>query len=67
MIKDDYEIQIARHTGEVAVAMLEAAMEVAAPGVYEFEVSVAAERAGTYKAAELMNIMRKMNLSTIRI
>lgn len=54
MIKDDYEIQIARHTGEVAVAMLEAAMEVAAPGVYEFEVSLAAERAGTYKAAELM-------------
>ena len=52
MIKDDYEIQIARHTGEVAVAMLEAAMEVAAPGVYEFEVSLAAERAGTYKAAK---------------
>lgn len=54
MIKDKHEIQIARHTGEVAVAMLEGAMDAAAPGVYEFEVSLAAEKAGTYKAAELM-------------
>lgn len=54
MIKDTYEIQIARHTGEVAIAMLKGAMEAAAPGVYEFEVSLAAEKAGTYKAAELM-------------
>ncbi|WP_233193600.1 Xaa-Pro peptidase family protein [Sporosarcina sp. P3] len=54
MVKDQYEIQIARHTGEVAIAMLEGAMEAAAPGVYEFEVSLAAEKAGTYKAAELM-------------
>ena len=54
MIKDKQEIQIARHTGEVAIAMLEGAMEAAAPGVYEFEVSLAAEKAGTYKAAELM-------------
>lgn len=54
MIKDEYEIQIARHTGEVAIAMLEGAMKAAAPGVYEFEVSLAAEKAGTYKSAELM-------------
>lgn len=54
MIKDEHEIQIARHAGEVAIAMLEGAMEAAAPGVYEFEVSLAAEKAGTYKAAELM-------------
>ncbi len=55
MIKDEQEIKIARHAGEVAIAMLEGAMEAAAPGVYEFEVSLAAERAGTYKAAEIMN------------
>lgn len=54
MIKDEYEIQIARHAGQVAIAMLEGAMEAAAPGVHEFEVSLAAEKAGTYKAAELM-------------
>lgn len=54
MIKDADEIQIARHTGQVAVAMLEAAMKAAAPGVREFEVSLAARSAGTYKAAELM-------------
>lgn len=54
MIKDEHEIQIARHAGEVAIAMLEGAMKAAAPGVYEFEVSLAAEKAGTYKAAELM-------------
>lgn len=54
MIKDKDEIQIARHTGEVAVAMLEGAMKAAAPGVHEFEVSLAAREAGTYKAADLM-------------
>lgn len=59
MIKDKDEIQIARHTGEVAVAMLEGAMKVAAPGVAEFEVSLAAREAGTYKAAELMEMYYK--------
>lgn len=54
MIKDADEIQIARHTGQVAVAMLEGVMKAAAPGVREFEVSLAAREAGTYKAAELM-------------
>ncbi len=54
MIKDKDEIQIARHTGEVATAMLEGAMKAAVPGVREFEVSLAARKAGTYKAAELM-------------
>lgn len=54
MIKDESEIQIARHTGQVAVAMLEGAMEVAAPGVEVYEVSLAAMEAGTRKAAQLM-------------
>ena len=54
MIKDESEIQIARHTGQVAVAMLEGAMSVAAPGVETFEVSLAAMEAGSRKAAQLM-------------
>jgi Xaa-Pro aminopeptidase len=54
MIKDADEIQIARHTGEVAVTMMKAAMEAAAPGVKEYEVSLAARAAGTRKAAEIM-------------
>lgn len=54
MIKDKDELQIARHTGEVAVTMMKAAMKAAGPGVKEFEVSLAAREAGTRKAAELM-------------
>lgn len=54
MIKDEKEIQVARHAGEVAVAMLKGAMSVAAPGVYEYEVSLSAKEAGTRHAAKLM-------------
>lgn len=54
MIKDDKEIQVARHAGEVAVEMLNGAMKAAAPGMYEYEVSLAAKEAGTRHAAELM-------------
>lgn len=54
MIKDADEIQIARHAGEVAIAMLEGAMEKAAPGVLEYEVSLAAMAGGTKRAAALM-------------
>lgn len=54
MIKDADELQLARHAGQVAVAMLEGAMAAAAPGVREYEVSLAAKTAGAHKAAELM-------------
>lgn len=54
MVKDEDEIQIARHAGQVGVAMLEGAMEVAGPGVPEYEVSLGAKRKGAEKAAELM-------------
>ncbi len=53
-IKDPREIQVARHAGEVAVEMLKGAMKAAAPGVYEYEVELAAKAAGTRHAAELM-------------
>jgi len=54
MIKDEDEIQIARHAGEVAVAMLEGAMNRAEPGVFEYEVALAAMETGTKRAASLM-------------
>lgn len=53
-VKDREEIQVARHAGEVAVEMLKGAMKVAAPGVYEYEVELAAKVAGTRHAAKLM-------------
>ena len=54
MIKDADEVQVARHAGEVAVAMLEGAMDRAEAGVFEYEVALAAIEAGTKKAASLM-------------
>lgn len=54
MVKDADEIQICRHAGQVDIAMLTAAMEAAAPGVPEYEVSLAVRAAGTRKAAALM-------------
>lgn len=53
-VKDPQEIQIARHAGEVAVEMLKGAMDVAAPGVHEYEVELASKEAGTRHAAKLM-------------
>lgn len=54
MIKSQEEIQVARHAGEVAVAMLEGAIAKVAPGVPEYEISLAVKAAGTRKAAELL-------------
>ncbi len=54
MVKDEDEIQIARHAGQVGIAMLEGAMEVAGPGVPEYRVSLGAKRKGAEKSAELM-------------
>jgi Xaa-Pro aminopeptidase len=55
MIKSAHELQLARHAGEVANAMMQAGREAIADGVAEFEVALATSRAGTRKAAELLS------------
>ncbi len=55
MIKSDGELQIARHAGEVANAMMQAGRAAIGDGVAEFEVALATSGAGTRKAAELLN------------
>ena len=54
MIKSPEELKVARHAGEVAVAMLKGALETAKVGVSEYEIALAAQNAGTRKAAELL-------------
>ena len=54
MIKSPEELRIARHAGQVAMAMMAAGREAIGDGVPEFEVAIAASQAGTRKAAELL-------------
>ncbi len=54
MIKSAQELQLARHAGQVASAMMDAGRNAIADGVPEFEVALATSRAGTRKAAELL-------------
>ena len=54
MIKSDEELQIARHAGEVAMAMMDGAKSVIAHNVPEFEIALAQSEAGTRTAAELL-------------
>jgi Xaa-Pro aminopeptidase len=54
MIKSDEELQLARHAGAVANAMMEAGRGALADGVAEYEVALATSRAGTTKSAELL-------------
>ncbi len=54
MIKSEAELQLARHAGQVAMAMMEAGRSVIADGVPEYEVAIATSQAGTRKAAELL-------------
>ena len=54
MIKSPEELQLARHAGEVATAMMLAGRGVIADGVPEFEVAIATSQAGTRKAADLL-------------
>jgi Xaa-Pro aminopeptidase len=54
MIKTPEELQLARHAGQVATAMLEAGRATIMDGVPEFEVALATSQAGTRKAAELL-------------
>jgi len=55
MIKTDEELNIARHAGEVAVAMMEGAKKAIGHNVPEYEIAIAQSEAGTRKAAELLD------------
>jgi len=55
MIKSADELQLARHAGEVATAMMQAGRVAIGPGVAEFEVALATAEAGTRKSAELLH------------
>jgi Xaa-Pro aminopeptidase len=54
MIKSSDELQIARHAGEVGIAMMGAGRSAIGEGVPEYEVALSATQAGTRKAAELL-------------
>ena len=54
MIKTDKELKIARHAGEVAMAMMEGAKKAIGHNVPEYEIAIAQSQAGTRKAAELL-------------
>ncbi len=54
MIKSAPELQLARHAGAVANAMMAAGREAIGDGVAEYEVALATARAGTIKSAELL-------------
>ena len=54
MIKSPQELQLARHAGEVANAMMAAGRAAIGDGVAEYEVALATSQAGTRKAADLL-------------
>ncbi|WP_299848496.1 Xaa-Pro peptidase family protein [uncultured Roseovarius sp.] len=54
MIKSAQELQLARHAGEVATAMMNAGRAAIGDGVPEFEVAIATSQAGTRTAAALL-------------
>ncbi len=56
MIKSDEELQLARHAGEVATAMMQAGRDAIADGVMEYEVALSTSAAGTRKAAQLLKL-----------
>jgi Xaa-Pro dipeptidase len=55
MIKSDQELQLARHAGQVANAMMNAGRRAIGANIPEFEVAIATSEAGTRKAAELLS------------
>ncbi len=55
MIKSSEELQLARHAGLVANAMMDAGRAAIGDGVPEYEVAIATSQAGTRKAAELLD------------
>ena len=54
MIKTPEELQLARHAGQVANAMMTAGRAAIGEGVPEYEVALATTKAGTRKSAELL-------------
>lgn len=54
MVKSDEELQIARHAGQVAMAMMAAGRDALDDGVPEYEVALATNIAGTRAAAALL-------------
>ena len=54
MVKSPEELQLARHAGQVAMAMMAAARETIGEAVQEFEVALATAAAGTRTAAALL-------------
>ncbi len=54
-IKSAEELQLARHAGQVAMAMMSAGRNAIGNGVPEYEVALATAQAGTRKAAELLS------------
>ena len=54
-IKSPAELQLARHAGQVAMAMMQAGRGAIADGVPEYEVALATSQAGTRRAAELLD------------
>jgi len=54
MIKSDIELQLARHAGKVANAMMTAGRAAIGSGIAEYEVALATSQAGTRMAAELL-------------
>lgn len=55
MIKSPEEVQLARHAGQVAEAMMEAGRGSIGEDVPEYEVAISTMAAGTRKAAELLD------------
>ena len=54
MVKSPQELQLARHAGQVANAMMAAGRAAIGAGVPEYEVAIATSQAGTRKAADLL-------------
>ncbi|MEK6217407.1 MAG: aminopeptidase P family N-terminal domain-containing protein, partial [Boseongicola sp.] len=54
MIKSAEELKLARHAGQVALAMMAGGRAAIGDGVPEYEVATATSQAGTRKAAELL-------------
>ncbi|QFT91455.1 Creatinase [Roseovarius sp. THAF9] len=54
MIKSRQELQLARHAGEVATAMMQAGRDAIRAGTPEYEVALAISQAGTRTAAALL-------------
>ncbi len=54
MVKSEPELQMARHAGTVANAMMAAGRDAIGAGVAEYEVALATSQAGTRKSSELL-------------